>query len=275
MVENEGGTMLSFWTRSQYMPTPINDKLKYARGTKCLPDPYQLNFGWSDSPRNWPDITFGDIFMYLIETPGSSTREEMKAYKSLEAYKRSKRLATNLPRCMSVWYNSMLESEETDTASEDECCGIFPELLHDLFEEKFCNLEASQLASCAQSLWARQRSVEEAANEDPDFCLDKSFILKHNHRYYTQVQFQMYILEVQYSDFVIATDVNKKIIRVSYNHQFCTNLASLSKRFFFDNVLPEIITKKLYSERAQSTTSDEDLWCVCREVSVARKLLER
>ena len=57
----------------------------------------------------------------------------------------------------------------------------------------------------------RQRSVDEAANEDPDFCLDKSFILKHNHRYYTQVQFQMYILEVQYSDFVIATDVNKNI----------------------------------------------------------------
>ena len=54
-----------------------------------------------------------------------------------------------------------LDSEETDTASEDECCGVFPELLHGLFEEKFCNLEGNQLASYAQSLWARYKITEQ------------------------------------------------------------------------------------------------------------------
>ena len=80
----------------------------------------------------------------------------------------------------------------------------------------------------------------------------------------------MYILEVQYSDFVIATDVNKKIVTVSYNHQFCTNLASFSKRFFFANVLPEIITKKFIK-------NEQNLQHVMKiyGVSVARKLLER
>ena len=69
-------------TRNRYL-----EKLKYVRGTKYLADPNQLSDGWSDSPRNWPDVTFGDTYVYLIETPGAYTKEELKAYKSLDAYK--------------------------------------------------------------------------------------------------------------------------------------------------------------------------------------------
>lgn len=63
------------------------EKLMYSKGTKSLPDPFALSDGWSDSPHGWPDITFGDIYVYLIHTPGSYTKEELKAYKSLEAYR--------------------------------------------------------------------------------------------------------------------------------------------------------------------------------------------
>ena len=73
---------LNVVARNRYL-----DKLKYAKGTKQLPDPYQLREGWTDSPRTWPDVTFGDIFMYLIETPGTYTKEKLKAYKSLDAYR--------------------------------------------------------------------------------------------------------------------------------------------------------------------------------------------
>ena len=69
-------------TRNQYL-----EKLKYVRGKKYLPDPNQLSDGWTDSQRNWPDVAFGDIYVCLIETPGTYTKEELKAYKSLDAYK--------------------------------------------------------------------------------------------------------------------------------------------------------------------------------------------
>ena len=69
-------------TRNRYL-----EKLKYVKGTKYLADPNQLSDGWTDSPRNWPDVTFEDTYVYLIETPVTYTKEELKAYKSLDAYK--------------------------------------------------------------------------------------------------------------------------------------------------------------------------------------------
>lgn len=41
---------------------------------------------WLDDVRKWPSVDFGQIFSYLIETPGPYTMESMKAYRSLEAY---------------------------------------------------------------------------------------------------------------------------------------------------------------------------------------------
>jgi len=64
-----------------------DEKLKYSKGTESLPDPFSLSDGWSESPSGWPDVSFGDIYLYLIHTPGSYTEEELKAYKSLEAFK--------------------------------------------------------------------------------------------------------------------------------------------------------------------------------------------
>ncbi|GFU01581.1 hypothetical protein NPIL_134221 [Nephila pilipes] len=63
------------------------EKLTY-NGNK-LPDPFdpKMTKHWFPySKTMWPQISFGDIYMYLAETENTYTREEMKNYKSLDAY---------------------------------------------------------------------------------------------------------------------------------------------------------------------------------------------
>jgi len=52
-----------------------------------VPDPFSLaEDKWVDDVRRWPQVEFGDIYTYLIETKGEYTKESLKAYKSLEAF---------------------------------------------------------------------------------------------------------------------------------------------------------------------------------------------
>ena len=52
-----------------------------------IEDPYSIEESlWSEDMTKWPDLQFGDIYTYLINTKGCYTKESLKAYKSLEAY---------------------------------------------------------------------------------------------------------------------------------------------------------------------------------------------
>jgi len=44
-------------------------------------DPYSISESWTDDVNSWPEVT------YLIDSPGMYTKEAMKAYKSLEAWR--------------------------------------------------------------------------------------------------------------------------------------------------------------------------------------------
>ena len=46
------------------------NKLKWCNGAEQIPDPYGISVGWAKDLELWPDVTYGDIFVYLIETPG-------------------------------------------------------------------------------------------------------------------------------------------------------------------------------------------------------------
>ena len=61
-------------------------KLTFTDGT-VLPDPFGITDGqWESNILLLPDVTFGDLYTYLIETPSEYTHENIKAYKSLEAH---------------------------------------------------------------------------------------------------------------------------------------------------------------------------------------------
>ena len=49
-------------------------------------DPFILHSNWSDDVSLLPDITYPDIYHYLIEYPSLFSKESLKAYKSLESY---------------------------------------------------------------------------------------------------------------------------------------------------------------------------------------------
>ena len=52
-----------------------------------IQDPYEiLDDSWIDDVTKWPKVEFSDLYTYLIETKGHFTKENLRAYKSLEAY---------------------------------------------------------------------------------------------------------------------------------------------------------------------------------------------
>ena len=80
-----------------YMDTlPEPEKKRYreklevlfeTKDPKVLRDPYEIESNeWIDDLTVWPPVEFGDIYSYLVETPGQFTKERMKAYKSLDAF---------------------------------------------------------------------------------------------------------------------------------------------------------------------------------------------
>lgn len=49
------------------------------------PDPYTISV-WKNDPKCWPNVRFGDIYVYLVHTPGPYSAEAMRSYRSLKAY---------------------------------------------------------------------------------------------------------------------------------------------------------------------------------------------
>ena len=55
-------------------------------GVLC--DPYAKTnpAPWLTESTTWPEVEYPDVYNYLVSTPSPYTKQEMKAYKSLEGY---------------------------------------------------------------------------------------------------------------------------------------------------------------------------------------------
>ncbi|XP_069108751.1 uncharacterized protein [Argopecten irradians] len=129
----------------------------------------------------------------------------------------------------------------------------------------------------------RNRTVPDAAQMDKDFCLDKSLKLKPNHRYYTQIQMQMFVTKCSYTDFVVFTkcqpEASMVIIRVLIDKSFTEKLVEKCETFVKSYVLPELVTRTLENEPVQNRKVDvpcnsepRTTWCICSEPEYGRMI---
>ena len=84
--------MAKVWIESEYYLNLESEDKKQCKENltlsngQVLPDPNVLDVGLEEAVRCLPDLCFADIFNYLENTPSDYTKENLKAYKSLEAY---------------------------------------------------------------------------------------------------------------------------------------------------------------------------------------------
>ena len=56
----------------------VYDFSEKGNGPLGVQDPYQLPAeAWIDDPSLWPEVEFPNIYVYLIDTPGEFTRENL------------------------------------------------------------------------------------------------------------------------------------------------------------------------------------------------------
>ena len=79
-IESDYQSSLDYEAKKRY-------KEKLVLESEELDDLYALSEeAWSDDVTKWPNVEFGDIYNYLIDSKGRYTKGLLKAYKSLVAY---------------------------------------------------------------------------------------------------------------------------------------------------------------------------------------------
>ena len=119
----------------------------------------------------------------------------------------------------------------------------------------------------------RETRLSDAVKAE-DFCMKQNYGLKENHRYYTQVQLQMYVCKVDYVDFLVWTPIDCIISRVNRNDTFISEMVKKLETVWYNHILPELVTRKLEngmdkenkSPVSYSAMSDTCIqtYCVCK-----------
>lgn len=102
-----------------------------------------------------------------------------------------------------------------------------------------------------------------------DCYLEKSQ-LKKKHKYYAQVQLQMYVYDAAFCDFVSWAPKFMIVTYVQRDQEFIDAMLAMCKTFFCKHILPELLTRRLEHtspETAVSRPNKENiakLYCLCQ-----------
>ena len=108
-----------------YQQLPESARKRYAEkldmiGFSCDPYAKHSSHQWSKASTKWPEIEYPDVYNYLVNTPSPYTKEEMKAYKSLEGYK----------YFVDGWVEKVLVQHGGSTADGDEVAVVISSVRH-------------------------------------------------------------------------------------------------------------------------------------------------
>ncbi|XP_076090454.1 uncharacterized protein LOC143062652 isoform X1 [Mytilus galloprovincialis] len=98
---------------------------------------------------------------------------------------------------------------------------------------------------------------------DPNTCLKTDHELKKTHQYYSQVQLQMYVHNMNTSFFVVWGEKFTVVSNVTKDDEFIKTMLEKSHNFFINAVVPELLTRKISSPTEKPISNDE-LFCICQ-----------
>ena len=105
---------------------------------------------------------------------------------------------------------------------------------------------------CHNDILVEVKCLPTLENQDPkgsfgdtNFCINVYGALKSTHRYYSQVQMQLYATDMDACDLVLYTGKAEHmyVTRVESNKQFQETMLSKCTLFFFNNIMPELLCR--------------------------------
>ena len=114
----------------------------------------------------------------------------------------------------------------------------------------------------------RDSSYEDMLAEQSRSCLDPAGELKPNHRYFTQVQLQMYVYDVDFCIFVVRSGSGLAIQTIFCDKEYLTSTLPKLDKFWGDHIGPELLTRRLEHEKqrvAAAVPVDQPVVCYCQK----------
>ena len=104
------------------------------------------------------------------------------------------------------------------------------------------------------------------------FFLDLDKSLKRNHKYFYQIQFQLFVCDFQKCDFIVWTPNWLHILEIERGAIFVANKLLVVENFYMKNILPELLTRKLENfEKKKFDGKKEKHYCYCKSILMKMK----
>ena len=98
-----------------------------------------------------------------------------------------------------------------------------------------------------------------------------------SHKYYTQIQGQLFVTEKLYCDFVVWTPKVRITQRIYPNVNFVEKLSWKLTNFYIDHMLPDISAYESTSsagiENSAAENSSQQLYCSCQQVEYGKMIM--